>query len=124
MTEPRTGGNDLILITGASGFLGSAIAHAARGAGYRVRVLARASSPRQNLDQRDEQALGDIRDPQAVGPAMRGVRFLVHAAADYRLWVRDPEQMYRANVQASSSPANAGDAHSPHLLQRRRFGLR
>jgi dihydroflavonol-4-reductase len=101
MTEPRTGGNDLILITGASGFLGSAIAHAARAAGYRVRVLARASSLRQNLDQRDEQALGDIRDPQAVGPAMRGVRFLVHAAADYRLWARRPDDILRSNVDGT-----------------------
>lgn len=101
MTDPGTGSGDLILVTGASGFLGSAIANAARTAGYRVRVLARASSPRQNLDQRDEHVLGDIRDPAAIGQAMRGVRYLVHAAADYRLWAPRPDEILRSNVDGT-----------------------
>lgn len=101
MTDPGTGSGDLILVTGASGFLGSAIANAARAAGYRVRVLARASSPRQNLDQRDEHVFGDIRDPAAIGQAMRGVRYLVHAAADYRLWAPRPDEILRSNVDGT-----------------------
>jgi dihydroflavonol-4-reductase len=100
MAEPGTGG-DVILITGGSGFLGSAIANAARAAGYRVRVLMRASSPRQNLDQKDEHALGDMRDREAVRQAMRGARFLVHAAADYRLWARRPDDILRSNVDGT-----------------------
>jgi dihydroflavonol-4-reductase len=100
MAEPATG-SDLILITGGSGFLGSAIANVARAAGYRVRVLTRASSPRQNLDPQDEHALGDIRDREAVRQAMRDARFLVHAAADYRLWARRPDDILRSNVDGT-----------------------
>ena len=77
---------DLILVTGASGFLGAAIANSARAAGYKVRVLIRTSSPRTNLHRHDEIALGDLRDRESIASALRGIRYLVHAAADYRLW--------------------------------------
>jgi len=101
MTEPAKGGNDLLLVTGATGFLGSAIAIAARAAGYRVRALVRPSSPRANLDPRDEHTMGDLRDRASMAAAMRGVRYLVHAAADYRLWARDPDKILRSNVEGT-----------------------
>src|SRR3954465_10141216 len=74
-----------VLVTGASGFVGSAIAAALREAGHPVRVLVRASSPRVNIDPRDEVVVGDILDRASVAAALRGTRYLIHAAADYRL---------------------------------------
>ncbi len=82
-----------MLITRASGFLGSALVDVFRRAGFPVRILVRASSPRRNLTWTDvEIAEGDMRDPAAVAAAMRGQRYLIHAAADYgsgrRIWKR------------------------------------
>jgi dihydroflavonol-4-reductase len=90
-----------VLVTGASGFVGSAIANAARDAGYRVRVLVRPTSPRTNIDPRDEVVEGDLTAPGSLGPALAGARFLVHAAADYRLWARRPEELERTNVEGT-----------------------
>ncbi|ACL61882.1 hopanoid-associated sugar epimerase [Methylobacterium nodulans] len=87
-----------VLITGASGFLGSALVDVFRGAGFPVRILVRATSPRTNLTWPDVAvAEGDMRDPAAVASAMAGMRYLVHAAADYRLWAPDPEEIVRTN---------------------------
>ncbi|MGZ3289442.1 MAG: NAD-dependent epimerase/dehydratase family protein, partial [Xanthobacteraceae bacterium] len=91
MAGTDSGGNDLLVVTGASGFVGSAIAIAARAAGYRVRVLVRRSSPRINIQPDDEVVIGDIRDRASLVPALRGVRYLAHAAADYRLWAPPPD---------------------------------
>jgi dihydroflavonol-4-reductase len=90
-----------VLVTGASGFVGSAIAKALRREGYRVRVLVRPSSPRTNVDGRDEIAVCDLLDRAAVADAMRGVRYLVHAAADYRLWAPSPDDIMRTNVEGT-----------------------
>jgi len=90
-----------VLVTGASGFLGSAVAGILRGRGYRVRALARASSARANLDPQDELATGDILDPASLERALDGVDCLVHAAADYRLWARVPAEVLRANVDGT-----------------------
>src|SRR5215510_3473360 len=92
---------DIILITGASGFVGAAIAIGAGGAGYRVRVLVRASSPRGNIQPGDDVAIGDIRDRASLAEALRGVRYLFHAAADYRLWSRAPSEIIRTNVEGT-----------------------
>jgi dihydroflavonol-4-reductase len=92
---------DIILITGASGFVGSAIAMAARGAGYRVRVLVRASSPRGNIQPDDEVFIGDIRERASLANALHGVRYLIHAAADYRLWSRTPSEIIRTNAEGT-----------------------
>src|SRR6516164_784273 len=81
---------DRLLVTGASGFVGSAISNAARAAGYRVRVLVRRSSPRTNIAPTDDVVVGDICDRASLVAALRGVRYLAHAAADYRLWSPDP----------------------------------
>jgi dihydroflavonol-4-reductase len=101
MAELGIGDRDLILVTGASGFLGAAIANCARSAGYPVRVLVRPSSLRTNIHQQDEVAVGDLRDRKSVAAALRGVRYLIHAAADYRLWAPSPDDILRNNVEGT-----------------------
>jgi dihydroflavonol-4-reductase len=94
----------MVLITGASGFVGSAVARCLVSAGYDVRVLLRPSSPRVNLaGSRLEIVEGDLLDPGSLERAMKGVRFLFHVAADYRLWARDPEEIVRTNVEGTRS---------------------
>ncbi|HEX7850691.1 MAG TPA: hopanoid-associated sugar epimerase [Sphingomonas sp.] len=87
-----------VLVTGVSGFVGSAVARALAARGAHVCGLVRASSPRTNLaDFPGELVEGDLRDAQAVARAMAGVRHLFHVAADYRLWAPDPEEIVRNN---------------------------
>ena len=93
--------SDSILITGASGFVGSAIANTFRQNGYRVRTLVRSSSPRINIDPSDEVFVGDILDRASVAAALKGARYLVHAAADYRLWAPYPDDIMRTNVEGT-----------------------
>jgi dihydroflavonol-4-reductase len=93
------GVEDLTLVTGAAGFVGSAVARALRARGRRLRVLVRPTSPRANLDGLEaETAVGDMADAASVAAAMGGVRWLFHVAADYRLWARDPEEIVRNNL--------------------------
>ncbi|MEA2962653.1 MAG: dihydroflavonol-4-reductase, partial [Alphaproteobacteria bacterium] len=101
MAGSDSGGNDLLLVTGASGFVGSAIAIAARAAGYRVRVLVRPSSPRTNVQPGDEVVVGDMCDRASLVPALRGVRYLAHAAADYRLWAPSADDIVRTNLDGT-----------------------
>jgi dihydroflavonol-4-reductase len=105
MTDPLPSG--LVLVTGASGFVGSAIARVFREAGFPVRVLVRGSSPRTNLDPADEVAVGDLRDGPSLDRALSGARYLVHAAADYRLWAPDPEDIVRTNVEGTRTVMEA-----------------
>ena len=90
-----------VLVTGASGFLGSAIAAALRARGHDVRALVRRSSPRINLNPADSVCEGDLRDRASLAAALKGVRFLFHVAADYRLWARNPEEILRNNVEGT-----------------------
>jgi dihydroflavonol-4-reductase len=88
-----------VLITGAAGFLGSAVVRQFLAAGYAVRVLVRDSSPRANLQGLGVEPFeGDVRDAADVERAMRGMQYVVHTAADYRLWARTPEEIVSNNV--------------------------
>jgi len=86
-------------ITGATGLVGSAVARKLVAEGFPVRALVRSNSPRSQLDGLDlEFVAGDMRDAESVRRAMAGVRYVFHVAADYRLWARDPNEIFAANV--------------------------
>lgn len=94
--------NAQTLVTGASGFVGSAVARTLVGAGFRLRALVRRGSPRFHLDGLDlEFVEGDIRDADSVRRAIAGARYVFHVAADYRLWARDRREIYAANVDGT-----------------------
>jgi dihydroflavonol-4-reductase len=100
-SHSQASGQGPILVTGASGFLGSAIAKALREEGRRVRVLVRASSSRVNVDAADEVAVGDLLDRASVARALAGVCQVIHTAADYRLWAPPGEDIVRNNVEST-----------------------
>jgi dihydroflavonol-4-reductase len=93
---------DLNLVTGATGFVGSAVARALLARGHPVRVLARPNSDRRNLaGLAVEIAEGAMEDPRSLARAVAGCRYVYHVAADYRIWVPDPAPMFRANVDGT-----------------------
>jgi dihydroflavonol-4-reductase len=90
------------LVTGATGFVGSAVARKLVREGFAVRALVRPGSPRFHLAGLDlEFATGDLRDAASVRQAMQGIRYVFHVAADYRLWARDPSEIFAANVDGT-----------------------
>ncbi len=97
-----------MLVTGGSGFVGSAVARALQARGARLRLLVRPESPRTNFQSlAAEIVVGDMRDRDAMAGALSGCRFLFHVAADYRLWARDPEEIVRNNLQGTTSVMEA-----------------
>src|SRR5436853_4204854 len=91
-----------VLVTGATGFIGSHVAQALAAQGADLRLLTRASSRTENIAGLNaERVTGDLRDPDSLKRAMQDCEFVFHVAADYRLWVRDPDQMYRTNVEGT-----------------------
>ena len=99
---------DTVLVTGASGFVGAAVARKALARGFRVKVLMRATASRDNIDGLDvEPVTGDMRDAASMTAAMQGVRYLFHVAADYRLWARDPSEIGRNNLEGARATMSA-----------------
>jgi len=94
----------LTLLTGATGFVGSAVARTLLARGHRLRLLARPGSNRANLAGLDATIVeGDLTDPASLTSAVENCRYLFHVAADYRLWVPDPQTMLRANVDGTKT---------------------
>jgi dihydroflavonol-4-reductase len=91
-----------IFLTGATGFLGSHVARVLSEQGANLRLLVRPTSNLRNLEGLNaETATGDLRDPASLEKAMSGCDTVFHVAADYRLWLRDPNEMYRSNVEGT-----------------------
>jgi dihydroflavonol-4-reductase len=91
-----------VFITGATGFVGSHVARCYANAGADLRLLTRSTSRLESIaDFNAETVLGDLRQPEKLRTALTGCDALVHVAADYRLWVRDPKEMYSANVDGT-----------------------
>jgi dihydroflavonol-4-reductase len=102
--------HDIALITGASGFVGSAVAQLLAERGFQVRALARGTSPRGNLEALDVTIVeGDMREPADMRRAMRDARYVFHVAADYRLWARDTEEIVRNNVRGTRTVMEAAN---------------
>ncbi len=92
-----------IFVTGATGFVGSHVAHAAAAQGANLRLLTRVTSNLAAIADlpQAECILGDLRHPDSYKSALQGCDALLHVAADYRLWVPDPADMYRSNVDGT-----------------------
>ncbi len=92
-----------VFLTGSTGFVGAHVARALADAGAQLRLLVRPTSDLRNLAGLPdfEQVTGDLREPESLRAGLRGCDALMHVAADYRLWVRDPAAMYAANVEGT-----------------------
>ena len=100
--------SDIALVTGASGFVGSAVARALVARGLHVRVAMRPTANRLNIAKLHcEPVVGDMRDEESMTAALKGARYLFHVAADYRLWARDPGEIERNNFQGAKATMGA-----------------
>jgi dihydroflavonol-4-reductase len=94
----------LAFVTGATGFLGSHVARVLAEQGAELRLLVRPTSDLRNLEGLNaDRVVGDLRDAASMEKALSGCDALFHVAADYRLWVRNPDEMYRSNVEGTRS---------------------
>ncbi|MBV1796929.1 hopanoid-associated sugar epimerase [Siccirubricoccus sp. G192] len=97
-----------VMLTGATGFLGSAIARALVAAGHEVRALTRAGTPREVLEGVPVQFIpGDLTDPASIAEAVRGCDAVIHCAADYRIFVPDPARMLAVNLAGTEAVMRA-----------------
>lgn len=100
-----------VLVTGATGFIGAAVARAALEQGDEVRVLVRSTSQVGNLAGLDvERVQGDLRDPPSLKVALTGCQGLYHVAAHYALWDQDPATFYKINVEGTENVLGAAVA--------------
>ena len=102
----------MIIVTGATGFVGSSLIRLLLAGGEKVRVLVRPGSDRRNLVGLDVEMIeGDLLKPETLKPVVAGCQGLYHVAADYRLWTRNPKKMFKSNVDGSLAILRAaGDA--------------
>src|SRR5579863_2338394 len=96
------------LVTGASGFIGWHVARLLTERGYKVRALVRPTSKLRELEL--EPVTGDLRDPESLERAVAGCGLVFHVAADYRLWSRNPGELYRSNVDGTRNMLSAAQA--------------
>jgi dihydroflavonol-4-reductase len=96
------------LVTGASGFVGWHVARLLIERGHQVRALVRASSAIPDLDV--ERITGDLRDPESLARAVSGCGLVFHVAADYRLWSKNPQELYQSNVEGTRNMLSAARA--------------
>ena len=97
------------LVTGATGFLGSAILRLLVSEGYDVRVLVRENADMRNLENFDVKVIkGDLQNTDSLKTAVNSCDQLFHVAADYRLWVPDPEKMHKTNIDGTRNLIIAG----------------
>ena len=90
------------LVTGATGFVGAAVARALLRSGWQVRALVRPSSNRSNIETLAlEPVVGDLTDAASLERALQGCEALFHVAAEYSLWTREPQRFYRNNVEGT-----------------------
>jgi dihydroflavonol-4-reductase len=90
-----------LFVTGATGFVGAHVARAAAAQGAQLRLLTRATSKTSNLPKDADLVVGDLREPASFASALQGCDAVIHVAADYRLWVPDSAEMYKANVEGT-----------------------
>jgi dihydroflavonol-4-reductase len=91
-----------VFLTGSTGFIGSHVAHACAAKNIELRLLTRKTSSLAAIERVPAQiVVGDLSQPESLRSAIRGCDALVHVAADYRLWVRDPKLMYAVNVEGT-----------------------
>ncbi len=95
------------LVTGASGFIGWHVARLLTERGHKVRALCRPTSQIRELNV--ERFTGDLRDPASLVAAVEGCQFVFHIAADYRLWSRNPQEMYQSNVDGTRNILEAAE---------------
>jgi dihydroflavonol-4-reductase len=98
-----------VFVTGATGFLGSHVARVLAEQGAQLRLLVRTTSDLRNIEGISaDRVEGDLRDPASISKALSGCDVVFHVAADYRLFVRDPDEMYRSNVEGTRALLEAG----------------
>lgn len=103
----------LALVTGATGFVGSAVARKLLAAGFRLRLLTRKGSDRRNLAGLEAEIVeGDLTDAASLARAVAGCGAVFHVAADYRLWAPNPDELYQANVEGTRALLQAAVAAS------------
>ena len=107
-----------IFLTGATGFVGHHVARSLADQGAELRLLVRRSSNLQHLEGiPGDTVVGDLARPESYAPALQGCDAVVHVAADYRLWIRDPDSMFRVNVDGTRDLLRlAREAHVPRVV--------